>query len=118
MAVIFVAKTARTFCYGFLGITLPVYLVDLGMTASGVGIAVTITLIASAALTWLVRRPAEVLGGRAPLLGLAALSALAALLLLLAQHPWLVVAAAMLGNVAVGTGETGLDCRQVSSPAW
>jgi len=107
VAAVFGAKTARTFCYGFLGILLPVYLSDLGMGATGIGAAVTCTLAGSAALTWAVRRPAEVFGGRAALLALAALSAMAALLLLATREPWLVVLATMLGNVAVGTGETG-----------
>ena len=105
--VVFAAKTVRTFCYGFLGILLPVYLSQLGVGATGVGVAVTLTLVGSAALTWAVRRPAERFGGRATLLALAALSALAAALLLLSDRPWLVVLAAMLGNVAVGAGETG-----------
>src|SRR5689334_6322363 len=104
---VFVAKTARTFCYGFLGITLPVHLADLGMSAGGVGLSVTLTLVASAVLTWLVRRPAERWGGRVALLALAALSMLAALMLLLTRDAWVVIAAAMLGNVAVGAGETG-----------
>src|SRR2546425_6906087 len=60
---IFVAKTVRTFCYGFLGIALPVYLGELGLTAAGLGVAVTLTLAGSALLTWLVRRPAERYGG-------------------------------------------------------
>ncbi|MBI4636772.1 MAG: MFS transporter [Candidatus Rokubacteria bacterium] len=107
VAAVFVAKTARTFCYGFLGIVLPVYLAALGMSAVGVGVAVTLTLAASGALTWAIRRPAERYGGRAALLGLAALSGVAALILLRSSNPWLVVAAAMLGNVAVGAGETG-----------
>src|SRR3989442_13714555 len=62
---IFVAKTVRTFCYGFLGIALPVYLSELGLTAAGLGVAVTLTLAGSALLTWLVRRPAERDGGGA-----------------------------------------------------
>ncbi|MGH7355141.1 MAG: MFS transporter [Candidatus Rokuibacteriota bacterium] len=107
VAAVFGAKMARTFCYGFLGILLPVYLSDLGMGATGVGVAVTCTLVGSAALTWAVRRPAEVFGGRAALVALAGLSAVAALLLLATREPWLVVLATMLGNVAVGTGETG-----------
>src|SRR5438094_6785525 len=61
---IFVAKTVRTFCYGFLGIALPVYLGELGLTAAGLGVAVTLTLAGNALLTWLVRRPAERYGGR------------------------------------------------------
>lgn len=107
VAAVFAAKTARTFCYGYLGIVLPVYLSELGLGAAGVGAAVTLTLLASAALTWAVRRPAERLGARSALLGLVALSAAAALLLLASRRPWVVVLAAMLGNVAVGTGETG-----------
>jgi MFS family permease len=107
VALVFAAKTVRTFCYGFLGIVLPVYLSERGLGAPGVGAAVTLTLAASAALTWAVRRPAERYGARLALLGLAALTGLAALLLLATDSPWLVVAAAMLGNVAVGSGETG-----------
>jgi MFS family permease len=115
VAAIFVAKTARTFCYGYLGILLPLYLADLGLSASGIGASVTLTLVGSAALTWGVRAPAERLGVRGALVGLAGLSALAAGLLLVSREPWVVVAAAMLGNVAVGAGETGpfLSVEQV-----
>src|SRR2546430_17423692 len=62
---IFAAKTVRTFCYGFLGIVLPVYLSDLGLSAAGLGVAVTLTLAGSAALTWLVPPPAQRDGARA-----------------------------------------------------
>src|SRR5256885_4401826 len=105
--VVFVAKTARTFCYGFLGVLFPLYLSDLGVTTAGVGTAVTLTLVGSAALTWAIRRPAERYGPRPVLVGLGALSGMAALLMLAAADPRLVVLAAMLGNLAVGTGETG-----------
>jgi MFS family permease len=109
------AKSIRTFCYGFLGILLPVYLAQQGMSATGIGLAVTCTLVGSAGLTWAVRRPAERFGARAALGGLAALSAIAAAMLLVSEQPWVVVLAAMLGNVAVGTGETGpfLSIEQV-----
>src|SRR5436190_24086656 len=75
---IFVAKTVRTFCYGFLGIALPVYMSELGLTAAGLGVAVTLTLAGSALLTWLVRRPAERYGGRPARVALRARSAPAA----------------------------------------
>jgi MFS family permease len=115
IASILLAKSLRTFCYGFLGILLPVYLAEHGLDAKGVGLAVTCTLVGSAALTWAVRRPAERLGARAALGALAALSAVAAGLLLVSDDPWIVVFAAMIGNVAVGTGETGpfLSIEQV-----
>lgn len=112
---VFLAKGARTFCYGYLGILLPLYLADLGFSATGVGAFVTLTLVASAALTWAIRAPAERLGVRTALLALAGLSVVGALLLVLTREPWLVVVAAMLGNVAVGAGETGpfLSIEQV-----
>jgi MFS family permease len=112
---VLIAKALRTFCYGFLGILLPLYLAERGLDARGVGLAVTCTLVGSAALTWAVRRPAERFGARAALGGLAALSAVAGVLLLAADTAWLVVLAAMIGNVAVGTGETGpfLSIEQV-----
>jgi MFS family permease len=107
ITLVFAAKTVRTFCYGFLGIVLPVYLSELGLGAVGVGVAVTLTLAASAALTWAVRRPAERYGARTALLGLAGLTVVGGLLMLGTREPWLVVLGAMLGNVAVGAGETG-----------
>jgi len=104
---VFVAKATRTFAYGFLGIVLPLYLSDLGVGAAGIGAAVTLTLAGSAILTWAVRRPAERYGARVALIALATLSAVAAVLLLTSSEPAVVIAAAMLGNLAVGTGETG-----------
>jgi MFS family permease len=104
---VFVAKAARTFCYGFLGILLPVYLTDQGLDARGLGVAVTLMLLASAALTLAVRHPAERWGARVTLVLLGGLVVLSAILFLSARQPWMVVAAAMVGNIAVGTGETG-----------
>jgi len=62
-----------------------------------------------------VRRPAERLGARAALGALALLSVLAAALLLVSEHPWVVVLAAMIGNVAVGTGEPAPSSRSSKS---
>lgn len=104
---VFAAKTTRTFCYGALGVLVPVYLARLGLDARGLGLAVTLTLFSSATLTFAVQRPARRWGPRAALLGLAGLSVVAGALFLLARDPWLVMLAAMLGNLAVGTGETG-----------
>ncbi len=107
LVAVLAAKTVRTFCYGFLGIVLPLHLSALGVGSTGIGLAVTAMLAGSAALTWAVRRPAERLGARVTLQALAALSAIGATLLLLSREPWMVVLAATIGNVAVGTGETG-----------
>jgi MFS family permease len=115
VALVFVAKGIRTFCYGYLGILLPLYLLELGLSAAGVGAFVTLTLAASAGLTWATRTVAERVGARGSLLFLAGLSIASATILLATRQPWVVVGAAMLGNVAVGTGETGpfLSIEQV-----
>jgi hypothetical protein len=112
---VFAAKAVRTFCYGYLGILLPLHLAALGLGAGGIGVAVALTLGASALLTLLIRRPAERRGGRAVLVALACLVMGAGVLLATARAPALVVLAAMLGNVAVSTGETGpfLSIEQV-----
>ena len=114
-ALVLAAKGIRTFCYGYLGILLPLYLADLGLSAAGVGTFVTLTLAGSAGLTWVTRVAAERLGARGSLLVLAVLTIAAAAIMLITRHPWVVVLAAMLGNVAVGAGETGpfLSIEQV-----
>src|SRR2546425_7451841 len=104
---IFGAKTARTFCYGFLGIVLPVYLSDLGLNAAGVGVAVTLTLAGSAALTWLVRRPAERYGARAAPLALAPLSAVAAVVFLSSRGSRLLLLPPVFRQGSRGPGEAG-----------
>ena len=104
---VFVAKTARTFCYGFLGVLLPVYLTQLGLDATELGIAVTLTLLASTAMTFAIRWPAERWSPRVALMTQATLIVGSAAVFLMTRDPWLVVLAAMIGNVAVGTGETG-----------
>jgi len=113
---VFVAKATRTFCYGFLGVLFPVYLAERGMDARQIGMAVTLTLLASATMTFAVRRPAERYGARAALVAQAGLIVVSALVFLMTEQPWLVVAAAMVGNLAVGTGETGpfLTLEQVA----
>jgi MFS family permease len=113
---VFVAKATRTFCYGFLGVLFPVYLAERGMDARQIGVAITLTLLASAAMTFAIRRPAERYGARAALVAQAGLIVVSALVFLMTEQPWLIVAAAMVGNLAVGTGETGpfLTLEQVA----
>jgi len=88
-------------------VLLPVYLSRLGLDATELGVAVTLTLLASTAMTFAVRWPAERWSPRVALMAQSVLIVAAAAILLVTVHPWLVVLAAMIGNVAVGTGETG-----------
>src|SRR5260370_17209910 len=67
-------------------------------------------------MTFAIRRPAERYGPRVALLAQAGLIIVSALVFLVTEQPWLIVAAAMVGNLAVGTGETGpfLTLEQVA----
>jgi len=105
----------RTFCYGFLGVLLPIYLTGLGMSTAGVGVSITLTLVGSAILTYGVRKPLERFGTRKALVALSFLCFASAVLFLVSRSPWVVVFAAMIGNLAVSVGETGpfLSIEQV-----
>ena len=116
VGLVFLAKAVRTFCYGYLGVLLPLHLAALGLGAGGIGLAVTLMLGASAVLTLLIRRPAERLESRAVLILLAGLVAGAGVLLAMAHTPALVVLAAMLGNVAVSAERRARSCP--SSRCW
>jgi MFS family permease len=104
---IFLAKAVRTFCYGYLAVVLPLHLAALGLGAGAIGLAIAGTLGASALLTFAIGRPAERLGNRTVLVGLAGLVLAAGILLATAQTPAVVVLAAMLGNVALSGSDSG-----------
>ncbi len=123
-ALVLLAKGARTYCYGSLGVLFPVHLSALGLSAKGIGIAITLTLASTAAMTLLVRRPTERLGSRTVLIALAGLIVASACLFATTRSPGLAIVAAMLGNLAVSVGESGpflsieqvLVARAVSGP--
>jgi MFS family permease len=114
-SLVFLAKSVRTFSYGSLGVLFPVYLTQIGFGPLELGIAVTLTLLSSAALTYAISRPSENHGPRKVLIALACMAIISALLFIFFHNPWIVVLAAMIGNLAVGTGETGpfLSLEQV-----
>lgn len=105
--IVFTAKAARTFCYGYLGVLFPILLSRAGLGAPAIGVAVALTLLSSAVFTMAVRRPAERFGPPAVLAALACLIVVSGALFWVAAQPWLIVLAAMIGNIAVGTGESG-----------
>lgn len=104
---IFLAKTARTFGYGFIAIIFPVYLSDLGLAASLIGVAVTATLIFTAILTVTVSLFADATGRKKTLLLLTGMHVTSAAIFLFFPHPIVAVLAAIIGNISVTAGETG-----------
>jgi MFS family permease len=112
---VFLAKSVRTFSYGSLGVLFPIYLTEVGLGSKGVGATITVLLLSSAVLTFAIRRPSERYGPRFVLIQLSLMIVLSSAMFLFFYHPVIVVIAAMLGNLAVGIGETGpfLSLEQV-----
>ncbi|MBI4056194.1 MAG: hypothetical protein HY399_01440, partial [Elusimicrobia bacterium] len=73
IGLIFFAKIVRTFCYGALGLFIPLYLTQLGFDEKKLGLALTLILLANAFWTFFVRYPAEKYGPRLALVFLSLL---------------------------------------------
>jgi hypothetical protein len=115
VGLVLAAKAVRTFCYGYLGILIPLHLAALGLDARGIGLAVTLTLGASALLTLLARRPWP--SAREPRRARRARGPVwrPGVLLATARGRPLVLAA-MIGNGQSAPARRGRSCR--SSRCW
>ena len=101
------AKSIRTLCYGFMGVVVPVYLTQMGFSKKDLGYTFSLTLVASAFITWGSSRLARHFGLRYLLIALHGITVFSAALFLAGSKPWVFVMAAMVGNLALGIGETG-----------
>jgi len=105
--IVFFAKSIRTLCYGFMGVLVPVVLTQMGFTKKELGYTFSLTLAASAFITIVSTRLARRFGLRSLLIALHGITVLSAALFLAGTKPWVYVVAAMVGNLALGVGETG-----------
>jgi MFS family permease len=100
-------KIVRTVPYGFLAVIFPVYLSQLGFDAFSIGVVLTLTVATSAFYTFVASLVADRLGRRISLAFFALTDAIAGALLFLSAAWWAPVAAGIVGNMSVGSGETG-----------
>jgi MFS family permease len=105
--IVLVEKTVRTIPYGFLAVLFPVYLSQLGFNAVQIGIVLTLTVGTSAFYTFIASLVADRLGRRRSLGFFALTDAVAGALLFASSSWWAPVAAGIVGNMSVGSGETG-----------
>jgi MFS family permease len=105
--IVLVEKTVRTIPYGFLGVLFPVYLSQLGFNAVQIGIVLTLTVGTSAFYTFIASLVADRFGRRRSLGFFALTDAVAGALLFASSSWWAPVAAGIVGNMSVGSGETG-----------
>ncbi len=105
--IVFVEKIVRTIPYGFLAVLFPVYLSQLGFDAFQIGIVLTLTVGTSALYTFIASFVADSIGRRRSLAFFALTDAVAGALLFVSASWWAPVAAGIVGNLSVGSGETG-----------
>ncbi len=105
--IVLLEKTVRTVPYGFLAVLFPIYLTQLGFSAFLIGVVLTLTVATSAFYTLIASLVADRLGRRRTLVFFALTDAVAGALLFSATSWWAPVAAGIVGNMSVGTGETG-----------
>jgi MFS family permease len=100
-------KAIRTVPYGFLAIIFPIYLGQLGFDTVQIGIVLTLTVATSAFYTFIASLVADRLGRKRTLVFFAMTDAVAGAFLFLSTSWWAPVLAGLIGNMSVGSGETG-----------
>ena len=104
---ILIEKIVRTVPYGFLGVLFPIYLSQLGFGSFSVGVVLALTIASSAAYTLIASIFADRFGRVRTLVFFALTDAIAGALLFSSASWWAPVAAGIVGNMTVGSGEVG-----------
>jgi MFS family permease len=104
---ILAARGLRSFAYGYLSITLGVYLAQLGLSPVAVGVVLTATLLGSALFTIALTLVADRFGRRRMLILLALLMIVASLVFAFSGSFWPLFLAALTGTLSPNSGEGG-----------
>lgn len=104
---LFAGRALRTFSFGALSLVLALYLDARGFSPAAIGAVFTATLVEDAVLTALVSAFAQRIGPRRVLAASALMLTLAGVVLALADHPWLILAGAVLGTLSPSGQEAG-----------
>lgn len=104
---ILIEKIVRTVPYGFLGVLFPIYLSQLGFGSFSIGVVLALTIASSAAYTLIASIFADRFGRMRTLVFFALTDAIAGALLFSSNSWWAPVAAGIVGNMTVGSGEVG-----------
>ncbi len=107
ISLLFAARVIRLFAYGFVSVVLALYLAATGLSAFGVGIVLTATLVGDIFVSLWVTTAADRTGRKNMLLLGAALMILAGLVFLCTDHPVWITLAAIIGIVSPSGGEIG-----------
>ncbi|MFI5285636.1 MAG: MFS transporter [Candidatus Dormibacteria bacterium] len=105
--VLFAARTARMFAYGFVSVILVIYLAALGFDGLRIGLLLTLTLVGDAAISLWLTTHADALGRRRVLQMGALLMAGAGIAFTLSGNFWVLLVAATIGVISVSGSEVG-----------
>jgi len=116
ITLLFSTRIIRLFCYGFLSVILALYLVEVGLRETQIGLLFTLTLAGDAAISLLLTTSADRFGRRRTLLLGALLMAGAGVVFLITNHIVILMAAAIIGVISPSGNEIGpfLSVEQAS----
>ena len=104
---LFAGRALRTFGFGALSVVLAFFLKERGLTDLQIGVVLTVTLIEDALLTTLLTIYADRVGRRRILILTSLPIVVAGIILAVAEQPWLVMAAVVLGTLSPSGYEAG-----------
>src|SRR4029453_5713483 len=113
---LFATRFIRLFAYGLLAVVLVLYLAEVGLTATQIGVLLTLTLIGDTAISLWITTTADRRGRKKMLLLGAVLMLLAAVVFASTGNFWLLLLAATIGVISPGGNDVGpfLSVEQAS----
>jgi MFS family permease len=107
VALLFTARIARLFAYGFLSVVLVLYLAEIGLPASQIGLLLSLTLLGDAAISLWLTTSADRRGRKRMLLLGAVLMIGAGMAFVVTRELPLLIAAAIVGVISPSGNEIG-----------
>jgi MFS family permease len=104
---LFAARMARLFAYGFLSVILVLYLAAVGLDEARIGLLLTLTLIGDSAVSLWITTSADCIGRRRMLIAGAALMVLAGVVFATTRSFWPLLLAATIGVISPSGNEVG-----------
>jgi MFS family permease len=101
-------RVLRTFAYGYLAVVLGVYLDELGMDATRIGLILAAAVAGSAVMTVFWSLVADRYGRRRTVATMAALMAAGGLVFALTDQFWLLLVGALTGTISTTSSEVGI----------
>jgi MFS family permease len=104
---LFTTRIVRLFCYGFLSVVLALYLAQIGLAETEIGLLFTLTLFGDAGVSLWLTTSADRFGRRRTLIIGALLMIGAGVVFILTRNPLLLMAAAIIGVISPSGNEIG-----------